>query len=136
MEQQRDQSAETCFVIMPFGEEFAAIYEDVIVPSIRSVNLHPFRADDIFSKVGPVISGIWGAIRDARIVIADLSGRNPNVFYELGLAHGIGRKVLLLSQDIDDVPFDLSHLRVWRRLFMRHRHQRCLRNQNRKHFSY
>jgi hypothetical protein len=55
---------------------------------------------------------IWSAIHAARIVVADCTGRNPNVFYEIGLAHAIGRYTILISQSIDDVPFDLRHLRI------------------------
>ena len=57
------------------------------------------------------MSDIWNAIYDARLIIADCTNRNPNVFYEIGVAHAIGQKVILITQNKDDVPFDLRHLR-------------------------
>lgn len=54
---------------------------------------------------------IWDGIKKAKILIAELTGRNPNVMYELGLAHAIEKPVILLTQDINDVPFDLRSLR-------------------------
>jgi hypothetical protein len=55
---------------------------------------------------------VWSAINAAKVIVADCTGRNPNVMYEIGLAHAIGRHTILISQSIDDVPFDLRHLRV------------------------
>src|SRR5437870_8522587 len=57
---------------------------------------------------------LWQYIKDARCVVADLSGKNPNVFYELGLAHAVGKPTLILSQSVEDVPFDLQHMRIIR----------------------
>ena len=55
---------------------------------------------------------LWQYIKDARCVVADLSGKNPNVFYELGLAHAARKPVVFTSGRLEDVPFDLRHLRV------------------------
>ena len=68
-------------------------------------------AKEIF-QVGPITEQIWSYINRAKFIIADLTERNPNVFYELGLAHTVGKEVILLAQEIEDVPFDLRHLRV------------------------
>jgi hypothetical protein len=57
------------------------------------------------------MSEIWSAICKARLVIADCTGRNPNVFYEIGVAHTMGIPVILLTQRMEDVPFDLRHIR-------------------------
>jgi hypothetical protein len=57
------------------------------------------------------MSDIWAAICAARIVIADCTGRNPNVFYEIGIAHAVGKPVVLITQDVNDIPFDISHIR-------------------------
>jgi hypothetical protein len=56
-------------------------------------------------------SYVWGAICGAGAIIADCTGRNPNVFYEIGIAHTIGKQVILLSQDVEDVPADLRYYR-------------------------
>jgi len=57
------------------------------------------------------MADIWEAICAARIIVADCTGRNPNVFYEAGLAHTVGKPVVLLTQNKDDIPFDLRHIR-------------------------
>jgi len=54
-----------------------------------------------------IMQQIWVYILNARVLIAELTGKNPNVFYELGLAHAQGKDVILLTQSINDVPFDL-----------------------------
>jgi nucleoside 2-deoxyribosyltransferase len=54
---------------------------------------------------------IWKGILKARIVIADITDRNPNVFYELGIAHTLGKPVILLTQKLTDIPFDLNRFR-------------------------
>ena len=69
------------------------------------------RADDFFTA-GSVISDIWDGINAAKIVLADCSGRNPNVFYEIGMAHTLGKPVILTAQKKDDIPFDVQHIRA------------------------
>jgi len=68
------------------------------------------RADDFFGARS-IMSDVWLAINDAQLIIADCTGRNPNVFYEIGIAHTIGKPTILLTQTLDDIPFDLQHLR-------------------------
>src|SRR6185369_8397916 len=101
------------FVVMPFAESLDPVYRDHIVPVVRSVGASIARADDFFTA-REVITDIWGAIAQATLIVADCTGRNPNVFYEIGLAHAIGRPVILLVQDEKDIPFDLRHLRYIR----------------------
>jgi hypothetical protein len=104
-------SEQTCFVIMPFGSPYDRYYANVYAPAVIEVGLEPLRADSLFRST-PIISDIWRFTRDATIMLADLSDKNPNVFYELGLAHAIGKPVILVSSNIEDVPFDLRALRV------------------------
>ena len=99
-----------CFVIMSFEEPFDKYYQSILVPAISDAGLKPSRADEIFS-VRPVITDIWESIKSATLVIADLTGRNPNVLYELGLCHGSGKSAIIITQSIEDVPFDLKHRR-------------------------
>ena len=55
---------------------------------------------------------IWSGIKSAKVLVAELTKRNPNVFYELGLAHALQKPVVLVSSNEEDVPFDLKHIRV------------------------
>jgi hypothetical protein len=107
------------FVLMPFERKLRRIYTKHIARVVRSLKLSAARADDFFSARS-VMSDIWNAICAAKLVIADCTHRNPNVFYEIGLAHVIGKKVILLTQrrnDIplgrskDEMPFDVRHFR-------------------------
>ncbi|WP_415280822.1 hypothetical protein [Candidatus Nitrososphaera sp. FF02] len=99
-----------CFVLMPFDEEYRSVHEEIIKPVAFSLGLNAKRADDIFEPRS-IMQGIWEHINSAKVVIADLSGRNPNVFYEVGLSHALQKKVVLLARSTKDVPFDLRHLR-------------------------
>ena len=99
-----------CFVLMPFDEKFLSIYDSIIKKVVERSKLRCTRADEIFGTQ-PIIEDILEHIQKARFLIADLTGRNPNVFYELGLAHAKGKEVILITQDLKDVPFDLEHYR-------------------------
>ena len=68
------------------------------------------RADDIWEDHA-VVQDIVNLIARARVVICDCSDKNANVFYEIGIAHALGKEVLLIAQAEKDVPFDLRHLR-------------------------
>lgn len=98
------------FILSPFSEPFDAIYNDHVKPVVEGLNLRCNRADNIYDN-RPIIEDIWKSINEAKIIIAELTGKNPNVFYETGIAHTVGKEVILLTQSIDDVPFDLRHLR-------------------------
>lgn len=97
-------------VMMPFGAAFQPVY-DALTAGVEAAGMRCLRADDIWERdhiMDDVLSLIWRA----RVVIADLSGKNPNVFYEAGIAHTLGRDVLLVAQSLDDVPFDLRSIRT------------------------
>jgi len=95
---------------MPFEEKIRAVYDDHIRPILESKGLSCIRADEIIGT-GAVTRDIWGKINRARFIIADLTGKNPNVFYELGVAHALGKEVILITQAMEDVSFDLKALR-------------------------
>lgn len=99
------------FVLMPFSPQLRPVFDDHIKKVAAEMNLVAARADDFFST-GSIIYEIWSAIYHAQVVVADCSGRNPNVFYEIGIAHTLGKKTILIAQTIDDVPFDLRSYRV------------------------
>ena len=99
------------FVLMPFDEAFTDIYENLIKDSFEAAGFRVYRADDIESQQN-ILRDIVTAIATAEVVIADLTDSNPNVYYELGLAHALRKPVVLLTQDIGSVPFDLRSYRV------------------------
>jgi hypothetical protein len=104
--------ASKCFVVMPFGDAaLQIVYEDVVRPMIDNCGLTCERGDDVFGS-NVIMDDIRASIDAAAILVADLTGRNANVFYEVGIAHALGKPVLLLAQFIEDVPFDLRHRRV------------------------
>lgn len=98
-----------CFVLMPFKPELKPIYDDHIAKVLRDLGIQSLRADGIFSNK-PIIDDILSSLKNARIVVADLTAGNPNVFYETGICMALGKEVILITQD-DDVPFDLRHIR-------------------------
>jgi hypothetical protein len=98
------------FVLMPFSADLADVYRDHITNVTSALGLVAKRGDDFFS-VHHVMSDIWRAIWHARVIIADCTTKNPNVFYEIGVAHTIGKPVALITQNDDDVPFDLRSTR-------------------------
>ena len=102
---------DTCFVMMPFGEWFDKYYQEIYVPAIKDAGFEPVRADELFTT-GSVVEQIWEQIEKAKLLLADLTGKNPNVFYELGLAHAARQPVVFTASNVEDVPFDLRHLRV------------------------
>ena len=98
------------FVLMPFRDELKPVYEDHMCTVAKHLNLSIARADDFFT-VHIVMHDVWNGICAARVVIADCTDRNPNVFYEIGLAHVVGKQVILLAQQEEDIPFDIRHIR-------------------------
>ena len=86
-------------------------YREIFVPAIKEAGLEPVRADELFST-GSVIEQIWEQISRAKVLLADLTGKNANVFYELGLSHAANKPVVFTTGQLENVPFDLRHLRV------------------------
>jgi hypothetical protein len=106
------EQGDTCFVMMPFAEPLGGYYKLVYEPAITKAGLRAIRADDEIFATGKIIDQVWSGITAAKVLVAELTGRNPNVFYELGLAHALSKPVVLISSNQEDVPFDLQHIRV------------------------
>ena len=115
-----------CFVIMPFGNpkvdavqarKLELIYSQWIKPTVEAIqysdgaSIKCHRADKE-ERPEEIITHIIENLVVSDIVIADLSGRNPNVFYELGVRHAVNNKTILIAEDLDDIPFDLRGLRA------------------------
>jgi hypothetical protein len=96
------------FVLMPFDEQFTDIYQLGIKAACKDAGGYCERVDEqIFHE--SILERVYNQIAKADLLIADMTGRNPNVFYEVGYAHALGRPVILLTQKSDDIPFDLKH---------------------------
>ena len=79
---------------------------------VKKAGLIPVRADTDIFATGKIIDQIWAGLNRAKVLVAELTGRNPNVLYELGLAHALHKPVVLISSNEADVPFDVRHVRV------------------------
>ncbi len=99
-----------CFVLMPFASKFDLIYEEVLRPAIEDSGLEAVRADEIYGNKR-IMQDVWNGIKSARMVLAELTGRNANVLYELGLAHALGKQTVIVTNTMEDVPFDLKDVR-------------------------
>lgn len=97
-------------VLIPFQKEFTDMYNNILVPLINELGFEVRKGDDFYDS-NIIIEDIWRLINESNVIIADLTGKNPNVFYEVGIAHALGKHVVLLSQNPEDIPFDLRHLR-------------------------
>ena len=96
---------------MPFDAQYREVYAEVYKPVCAENDLDCWRVDEI-ARPGSITRDIVEGIIDAEVVIADLTGQNPNVFYELGIAHSVGNKTIMTAQTIADVPFDIRSYRV------------------------
>ena len=94
------------FVLMPFHEDFDNVYWFGIQGAVNDAGMYCKRVDDIYF-VGNVLEKINEQIRDADLIVADMTGGNPNVFYEVGIAHTLKKLTILLVQNVDDIPFDM-----------------------------
>jgi hypothetical protein len=107
-------AGDACFVVMPFADPIGKYYADIYQPAIEKAKLKADRADSDLYATGKIIDQIWKGINSARILLAELTDRNANVLYELGLAHALRKPVVLVCSKANeaDVPFDLRHVRV------------------------
>lgn len=107
----KSKHKEICFVIMPFGGWGDDYYGTIYIPAIEAAGMEAHRADDLF-RPSTIVNDIWAYTKKAKILLADLTGKNPNVFYELGLAHALAKPVILVAESMEEIPFDLRALRV------------------------
>jgi hypothetical protein len=98
---------------MPFDESFDELYQEVLKECLEETNFNVIRADELYGSK-PIMEDILNRIESSEIVVADLTGRNPNVFYELGIAHcrKENDNLIIITQELDDVPFDLKPYRI------------------------
>ena len=108
----REYNKNTCFILMPFDDKFRKVFS-AIRTELKKIDFLCTRVD-LEDQDGAIINRIVKGIISSHFVIVDLSEKNPNVFYELGLSHALkdNSNVILIAQNIEDVPFDIRHLRI------------------------
>lgn len=97
-------------VMMPFAKEFDGAY-GAVQNSCKKLGLRCLRVDDVWEE-SVIVQDIFNLIFRAQVVVVDFSGKNPNVMYETGIAHTLGKHVIPISQSLEDVPFDITHHRI------------------------
>lgn len=112
------ENKKSCFVICPIGQPDSAerkrsdqVLKHIIEPVVTEKGYTPIRADQL-DKPGIITNQVIEHLRQDDLVVADLAGGNPNVFYELAVRHVVGKPVILIIQKGDAVPFDVSPSRV------------------------
>jgi hypothetical protein len=113
MKQELEQTLLRAYVLMPFDPEFDKIFEKLIKPTLKEVGYGAQRADSIANQQN-ILKDVVRGIAEADLVVADLTSLNPNVFYELGISHTMQKPTVLITQSIEDVPFDLRSYRMIR----------------------
>ena len=104
-------TSKLCFVMMPFSEVYDRIYRELVVPAAQDAGLSTVRADEI-SGAGFVMEQIRAAIQQSRLCIADVTDRNANVLYEVGFAEAARKPVVLIANNLAQLPFDVASQRV------------------------
>jgi hypothetical protein len=104
----------SCFVVRPFSEDFSNVWELGIKPAAESAGMQVSDAGESAMGNDVIHRDISKLIWGARIVVVELTSRNPNVMYELGLAHAAKKDVIMLLEEGDTAPFDVAHIRYLR----------------------
>lgn len=102
------ENPKTAFVLMPFKEQWSNDVYYLIKQASEKAGVSVSRADDFFDP-NVIMDDIWKSINESSVIIADITVHNPNVFYELGIAHTLGKTVIVIKQTNDTpVPFDIT----------------------------
>lgn len=107
----KNTQSKTCFVLMPFSAPFNDYYQKIYKPAIKDAGFKPLRVDEITAP-RPFIEDIVDSIRNSDVVLAEITGRNPNVMYEMGIAYAAKTPIVIISQSVSEAPTDLKHQRI------------------------
>lgn len=100
-----------CFVLMPFAKDRKKYYVHAIRAAAEAAGFECHRADDNFEN-GAIVAQIIRDIFTDDVIVADISDKNPNVLYELGIAHSVGNKTIIICEAGQEIPFNLNAYRV------------------------
>lgn len=106
-----DEVKPIVFVVMQFSDQFNDLFENVISPICQEYGYHVVRADNIY-KNGLIIEDITKSIIESKLIIADITPQNPNVYYEVGYSHALNKNTILLAEEGVILPFDIAPYRV------------------------
>jgi putative methionine-R-sulfoxide reductase with GAF domain len=98
------------FVQIPFKNEFRDVYELGIKETVEGLGMRCEKVDEVSLPID-ILRQIYACIQKADIVISEMTDKSPNVFYETGYAHALGKPTILVAQNAGDIPFDLQHFR-------------------------
>lgn len=99
------------FVLMPFDTTLKGVYAEHIKPLGPKLGITIRRSDEMYSGMpGSFMQKVWNGICSAHLIIADCTRGNPNVFYEIGIAHTVGKPVVLITRSREDIPSDIQHI--------------------------
>lgn len=112
MGNQSENTREKCFVIQPFQDDrYEKRYRDVFRPAIESAGLYPYRVDeDLGANI--IITTIEEQIKSSALCFAEITANNPNVWYELGYAMAINKKIVMVCEKDRELPFDIRHRKI------------------------
>ena len=105
-----------CFCILPFSNDRIELFDEVIKPELKKdCDINAIKSGDMFNANSDMIEDIWIKINEAAFIVADISDKNPNVFYELGICHTLGKKIILICDEESlnkdykgKLPFDIN----------------------------
>ncbi|SCX98534.1 hypothetical protein SAMN05216488_0221 [Microbacterium sp. LKL04] len=106
-----DAEVSRAFVLMPFEADFDDVYTELIAAPLQEAGFEVSRADSLLNQRN-ILADVVAGIARADLVIADVTGLNPNVMYELGLAHALGKRTVMITREIGSLPFDLRPYRA------------------------
>ncbi len=101
-----------CYAVMPYSKPWSEAVKNAIVSGASNCGFDCEVTGDLPTP-GKIVDQIWQGIRGSDAVIVDITGNNPNVFYELGLAHSLGKETILIAQESQDLPFDIRTTRYF-----------------------
>ena len=99
-----------CYAVMPYSKPWSTSVKQTIKKAAESAGYSCEITGDLPTP-GEIVGQIWQGLRDADAVIVDITDDNPNVYYELGLAHALGKEVIIIGQNVGDLPFDIRTVR-------------------------
>lgn len=107
---ERLPSQRSCFVMMPYCPQYRLMLKRAILPAVESHGMECVLADQ--SHVGSIPDQIIGHIQRSVVCLAEISETNANVMYEVGMAQAMGKPVIFLRKNLEDLPFDIQHMRI------------------------